>query len=213
MTSFQDNFQKCSSELLNIFNFELQRYEMLIHPFLSLFRMKRAAWRYARERAAIAARWTWLSAQISDLDFKIHHHNDVHRTIRAAKGPVVLDGLETINGYTPNSVNRCDTELPASRTRPFLWTAYRKRKIVQMEGLHEMSKRAARASNIRCSCDGALAPCAVCTGREDPVLAVREPIQQLSVQERIALCDPGFHPVLSFPEGTNYQNGNLNSTV
>lgn len=29
----------------------------------------------------------------------------------------------------------------------------------------------------------------------------QEPIEQLSVQERVALVDPSFHPVLSFSDG------------
>lgn len=44
------------------------------------------------ERAAIAARWTWLQSQISDLEYRIRQHGDLHRKVRAAKCPVELDG-------------------------------------------------------------------------------------------------------------------------
>ena len=91
-------------------------------------------------------------------------------------------------------------ELAATRTRPFIWGAYRKRKLLVVDRLHELSKRAARPSSIRCDCDQSLAPCIVCTGRIDPTMTQR-PIEELSVHERIARIDPGFHPVLSFPDG------------
>lgn len=51
---------------------------------------KRAAWKWAQDRAGVASRWTWLQAQISDLEYRIRQHNEIHRQIRAAKGPVTL---------------------------------------------------------------------------------------------------------------------------
>ncbi|XP_018341579.1 PREDICTED: uncharacterized protein LOC108748081 [Trachymyrmex septentrionalis] len=166
---------------------------------------KRAAWRYAQDRAGVASRWIWLQAQISDLEYKIRQHNDLQRQVRAAKGLVVLENAETVNGYSgalPGSTGRCnssESELPASRTRPFIWNFYRKRKLLQVDRLHEVSKRAAKASTVRCNCDHVLPACALCTGRLDP-MQPQEPIEQLSVQERVALVDSSFHPVLSFSD-------------
>ncbi|XP_072760036.1 uncharacterized protein Nsl1 isoform X2 [Anoplolepis gracilipes] len=171
----------------------------------SLLISKRAAWRYAQDRAGVASRWTWLQAQISDLEYRIRQHNDLQRQIRAAKGLVVLENAETVNGYSgalPGSTGRYNSpegELPASRTRPFVWSFYRKRKLLQVDRLHEVSKRAAKASTVRCNCDHVLPACALCTGRLDP-MQPQEPIEQLSIQERVALVDPNFHPVLSFPD-------------
>ncbi|XP_012283336.1 uncharacterized protein LOC105701285 [Orussus abietinus] len=168
---------------------------------------KRAGWRYAQDRAGIASRWTWLQAQISDLEYRIRQHNDLQRQIRATKGLVILDNAETVNGYSgvlPGSTGRCNAtegELPASRTRPFVWSIYRKRKLLQIDRLHEVSKRAAKASSVRCNCDSVLPPCALCTGRQDPIQPL-EPVEQISVNDRMALVDPGFHPVLSFPDET-----------
>jgi KAT8 regulatory NSL complex subunit 1 len=51
---------------------------------------KRAAWKWAQDRAGVASRWMWLQAQISDLEYRIRQHNEIHRQIRAAKGPVTL---------------------------------------------------------------------------------------------------------------------------
>ncbi|XP_034940688.1 uncharacterized protein nsl1 [Chelonus insularis] len=166
---------------------------------------KRAAWRYAQDRAGVAARWMWLQAQISDLEYKIRQHNDLQCYTRANKGCVVLDNPETVNGYSgvlPGSTGRynsLENEPSASRTRPFVSEVYKKRKLLRVEGLHEVSKRAARASTIRCDCDRTLASCALCTGRTDP-MQPQEPLDQLSIPERIALVDPCYHPVLSFPD-------------
>ncbi|CAK9833419.1 KAT8 regulatory NSL complex subunit 1 [Anthophora retusa] len=142
---------------------------------------KRAAWRYAQDRAGVAARWTWLQAQISDLEYRIRQHNELQRHIRANKGLVILDNAETVNGYSgvlPGSTGRYNST---------------------EDKLHEVSKRAAKASTVRCNCDHVLPPCALCTGRIDP-MQPQESIEQMSVQERVALVDPSFHPVLSFPD-------------
>ena len=41
-------------------------------------------------RAIIGSKWTWLTAQISDLEYRIRQQNDLVRQIRALKGPVTL---------------------------------------------------------------------------------------------------------------------------
>ncbi|CAK9797138.1 KAT8 regulatory NSL complex subunit 1 [Anthophora quadrimaculata] len=132
---------------------------------------KRAAWRYAQDRAGVAARWTWLQAQISDLEYRIRQHNELQRHIRANKGLVILDNAETVNGYSG--------VLPGSTGR--------------------YNSTEAKASTVRCNCDHVLPPCALCTGRIDP-MQPQDSIEQMSVQERVALVDPSFHPVLSFPD-------------
>ncbi|XP_063971798.1 KAT8 regulatory NSL complex subunit 1 [Diachasmimorpha longicaudata] len=189
---------------------EMQNYNNLHQQELPI--SKRAAWKYAQDRAGVASRWTWLQAQISDLEYKIRQHNELQRQMRLAKGLTYLDNSETVNGYSgilPGSTSRhsIDTEAltspSASRTRPFLWDAYRKRKLLRLEGLHEYSKRAARPSTLRCDCDGTLAACAICTGRRDPTQP-QEPFELLSMPERIALVDPCYHPVLSFPEDVTH---------
>ncbi|XP_076248827.1 non-specific lethal 1 isoform X2 [Calliopsis andreniformis] len=192
---------------------EMQTFNNPHQQHLSI--SKRAAWRYAQDRAGVAARWTWLQAQISDLEYRIRQHNELQRHIRANKGLVILDNAETVNGYSgalPGSTGRYNSsegEQSASRTRPFVWSFYRKRKLLQVDRLHEVSKRVAKASTVRCNCDHVLPPCALCTGRLDP-MQPQEPIEQMSVQERIALVDPSYHPVLSFPDevtqGTHFES-------
>ncbi|XP_060679697.1 KAT8 regulatory NSL complex subunit 1-like [Hemiscyllium ocellatum] len=51
---------------------------------------RRSEWRWAMERAAIVNRWTWLQAQVSDLEYRIRQQTDIYRQIRANKGPVIL---------------------------------------------------------------------------------------------------------------------------
>ncbi|KAJ6655071.1 hypothetical protein lerEdw1_005975 [Lerista edwardsae] len=49
---------------------------------------------WAMERAAIICRWTWLQAQVSDLEYRIRQQTDVYKQLRANKGPVVLGELQ-----------------------------------------------------------------------------------------------------------------------
>ena len=56
----------------------------------SHFRHKRAIWKWATDRAAIASKWTWLQAQVSDLEYRIRQQSDIYRQIRATKGVVTL---------------------------------------------------------------------------------------------------------------------------
>ncbi|XP_012301418.1 KAT8 regulatory NSL complex subunit 1-like protein [Aotus nancymaae] len=48
-------------------------------------------WKWLVDRARVGSRWTWLQAQISELEYKIQKLTDVHRQIRASKGIVVLE--------------------------------------------------------------------------------------------------------------------------
>lgn len=135
-----------------------------------LFRSaKRAAWRWARDRAAVASRWTWLLAQISDLEYRIRQHNELYQQIKKTKGPVVLEDVtavdddvqmtppeQSVNGYRgilpgsskPADAVSCSYEpdnCTSSRTRPFQRATFRKRKLLQTSNLHTISKKAARS--------------------------------------------------------------------
>ncbi|XP_036029420.1 KAT8 regulatory NSL complex subunit 1-like protein isoform X4 [Onychomys torridus] len=48
-------------------------------------------WRWLVDRAQVGSRWTWLQAQISELEYKIQQLTDIHRHIRASKGIVILE--------------------------------------------------------------------------------------------------------------------------
>ncbi|XP_072858803.2 KAT8 regulatory NSL complex subunit 1 [Pogona vitticeps] len=64
-------------------------------PFDAGRRLAERQW--AVERAAIICRWTWLQAQVSDLEYRIRQQTDVYKQLRANKGPVVLDDLQRGN--------------------------------------------------------------------------------------------------------------------
>ena len=53
-------------------------------------RPRRAEWLWSQERSRIAAKWTWLQAQVSDLEYRIRQQNDIYRQVRQSKGVVVL---------------------------------------------------------------------------------------------------------------------------
>ncbi|XP_036174964.1 KAT8 regulatory NSL complex subunit 1-like protein isoform X3 [Myotis myotis] len=48
-------------------------------------------WKWLVDRARVGSRWTWLQAQISELEYKIQQLTDIHRQIRASKGLVILE--------------------------------------------------------------------------------------------------------------------------
>lgn len=82
---------------------------------------------------------------------------------------------------------------------------FKKRKLLQISGLHTVSKRAARPSTMKCGCVHLNIPCALCTGRSDPTHP-RDAPDTLSRSEKMALLDASFHPVFSLSEGRSYVN-------
>lgn len=193
---------------------------IIIFVFIA-YRQKRAAWRYANDRAAVAVRWMWLQSQMTDLDYRIRQYSDLHKRIRLNKGRVALGGASPPRNIptSPSAVNGYRGQLPGasplsvktdpasgastsdpqcSRTRPL--TNFRKRKLLQTWGLHLVSKKAARSSTVRCGCTPPGTQCALCTGRTDPTRP-RDLPEHLSKSERVALLDPCYHSAFSFPEG------------
>ncbi|CAH1773587.1 unnamed protein product [Owenia fusiformis] len=263
---------------------------------------RRAEWKWAVDRAAIASRWTWLQAQVSDLEYRIRQQSDIYRQIRATKGSVVLGeytppddllqgkaksnkklspleakianlerqnelspcNISTLlsnvdkqstkltqslgNVYSPvqcsnrgrnqtppakpingvidpgssqsnptPSIDTTDSKTPAvnpplitvgdaspcidntcqsARCRPV--RSYRKRKLLRTAGLHQLNRKAARASTIKCQCYPPSTPCAMCGGRYNNKQAMDS--DNMPLNERVGLLDPAFHPVLSFSQ-------------
>ncbi|KAL3280035.1 hypothetical protein HHI36_017542 [Cryptolaemus montrouzieri] len=95
---------------------EFQNYNNQHQQYLSI--QKRALWKYSTERAAIAARWTWLQVQISDLEYRIRQHSELHRQIRAGKGAVVLGGtnptMPPSHPSSPTALNGYRGQLPGA---------------------------------------------------------------------------------------------------
>lgn len=188
---------------------------------------KRAAYKYAKDRAAISSRWCWLTTQISDLEYRIRQHKDLHKRLRETKGVVQLENdPQPVNGFRgqlpgaststslpssskssldspPNGAFDANCAPGSARTRAFIRAEFKKRKLAQSENLHTISKRAARPSTVKCGCHWPVMPCTLCTGRPDPT-APRDLPDTMPASERVALLDPGFHPVLSFPEDVSH---------
>lgn len=61
---------------------------------------KRAEWKWSVDRAAIVARWTWLQAQVSDLEYRIRQQSEIYKTIRTSKGVVSL--CDSTSSLGPN---------------------------------------------------------------------------------------------------------------
>lgn len=62
-----------------------------------------AAWRWSLERAAVASRWTWLQAQVADLEFRIRQQTDLCRQLRRAKGAVRMEGDDPSVALQPDT--------------------------------------------------------------------------------------------------------------
>ncbi|XP_072174030.1 uncharacterized protein [Diadema setosum] len=91
---------------------------------------RRASWKWAINRAAIASRWTWLQAQVSDLEYRIRQQSDIFRQIRATKGPVTL-------GEPPSPGDCLRSPGLGHRTGRKLTSL--EAKIVMLEGSNSMS--------------------------------------------------------------------------
>lgn len=71
-------------------DFHLTSHDGPTRGFHRLSLNKRAIWKWAAHRAGVGRRWTWLQAQVSDLEYRIRQHSDIYRQIKAAKGTVTL---------------------------------------------------------------------------------------------------------------------------
>lgn len=152
---------------------------------------------------------------------KIRQHNDVYNDLCRTKGDVLLESTTALkNGYKETQAQPVESvELPpeaeidqqppaewlCSRTRPLVLSEFRKRKLFQTINMHTISKKAARPSNIKCGCQWPQVPCTLCTGRPDPT-APRDLPETLMPQNRVALLDASYHPVLSFTDGKSTFN-------
>ncbi|XP_015489961.1 KAT8 regulatory NSL complex subunit 1-like protein isoform X2 [Parus major] len=67
-------------------------------------------WKWLADRARIGSRWTWLQAQISELEYKIQQLTDLHRQIRATKGTVVLEEFPLPKDILKKQIQLTDQE-------------------------------------------------------------------------------------------------------
>ncbi|XP_019378970.1 PREDICTED: KAT8 regulatory NSL complex subunit 1-like protein isoform X1 [Gavialis gangeticus] len=67
-------------------------------------------WKWLADRARVGCRWTWLQAQISELEYKIQQLTDLHRQIRATKGMVILEECLHPKGILKRQTQLTDQE-------------------------------------------------------------------------------------------------------
>uniref|UniRef100_A0A5F9C925 KAT8 regulatory NSL complex subunit 1 like n=1 Tax=Oryctolagus cuniculus TaxID=9986 RepID=A0A5F9C925_RABIT len=53
-------------------------------------------WKWLVDRARVGSRWTWLQAQISELEYKIQQLTDIHRHIRASKSAQLTEIINSL---------------------------------------------------------------------------------------------------------------------
>lgn len=193
---------------------------------------KRAFWKWAVDRAAVVSRWTWLQAHVSDLEYRIRQTSEIHRQIRRMKDSATSasnvaardKGSSQVNGFV--SKNGSDIARDSSggccRTRSSSRPVV-KRLLVRTtaaatsSGRQPLSnRRASRPNTVRCSCirtpsspsfsssatSSLLAhSCVLCGARGSSVVPTID--TSVSRNERVALLDPSFHSVLSFPRDTS----------
>ncbi|KAL0830783.1 hypothetical protein ABMA28_002903 [Loxostege sticticalis] len=159
---------------------------------------KRALWSWQKARSSIASRWCWLQAQIQELEYKIRQHNDLHRQVREAKGPVEFEGSPVgYEGSLPGDAGAGDAgDETCARVRPLRRETFKKRKLLQMHNLHLATNKAAKPADIRCTCEPKVESCGVCTGRAEPMQPA-PPACTLPPAVRLARVAPAYHPVLS----------------
>ena len=147
---------------------------------------KKAIWKWARERSKLAARWTWLQAQIADLSFRVRGQNEALMIARSSKKPP----LPPIN-----------PEYSCSRTTP-ISSDFRKRRLIKSSKiLSDSNKRSVKFSDVTCVCSSlpqTHAPCLSCNGRYNYLKRLDG--ENAPTLEHASLLDSGCHSVLSLPD-------------
>ncbi|KAJ7322566.1 hypothetical protein JRQ81_018853 [Phrynocephalus forsythii] len=88
-----------------------------------------------------------------------------------------------------------DNSCVAARIRPIC--RYRKRRLVRVSAISHLSRKLQRPLSLKCHCEQPNS-CILCDCKA-PVRTI-DP-ETMSLQERVALLDSGFHPILSFSHG------------
>jgi len=178
----------------------------------------------------IASRWTWLQAQVSDLEYRIRQQSDLYRQLRSLKGTVTFsdpssETLHPVNGTIANggsnkasllsgsgseaSIEPCDGSMAnsascrAARCLPV--RPCRRRRLLRPG---DIVSRPSSSHHRRAAASVSTVRCASCQPPATPCAlcagrhnyAASLPTH-LPALERIARLDPAYHPVLSFNRG------------
>ncbi|KAK3893955.1 hypothetical protein Pcinc_002251, partial [Petrolisthes cinctipes] len=74
---------------------------------------ERAFYRYHKARAWVASRWTWLQAQIADLEYRILQQHKIYTHVRTTKGAVQVDEGSRWRGSSLRDPAHVDVHDPA----------------------------------------------------------------------------------------------------
>lgn len=84
------------------------------------------------------------------MEIKIRQHSELHQEIVRSKGLVTCGVNQSENQYRVNRSNLLgeqenENEAGSCRTRGYVPSLFRKRKLIQTTNIHTISKKAARA--------------------------------------------------------------------
>uniref|UniRef100_A0A672RP28 KAT8 regulatory NSL complex subunit 1 n=1 Tax=Sinocyclocheilus grahami TaxID=75366 RepID=A0A672RP28_SINGR len=188
---------------------------------------RRAEGRFARERATIISHWTWLQAQISDLEYRIRQQVDVYRQLRASKGECsgvlyqhrflfsiglaktgfyivstfsYFSSVTEMSGTCPSNL---DSSCTSARTRPLL--TCRRRRLIHPNTVHNGKvQRVSFSPLCVCEVNGSCVMCGGAPPLSKPDLPFDRPLL-----ERVAHQDRSIHPVLSMQSGEMHMHSQI----
>ncbi|KAH0627688.1 hypothetical protein JD844_003794 [Phrynosoma platyrhinos] len=107
----------------------------------------------------------------------------------------ILKKSKQLNNTLPPTPSSLDNSCVAARIRPIC--RYRKRRLVRVSAVSHLSRKSQKPLNMKCNCEQPksciLCECKASVQTIDP--------ETMSLEERVALLDSGFHPILSFSHG------------
>ncbi|XP_044275445.1 KAT8 regulatory NSL complex subunit 1-like isoform X2 [Varanus komodoensis] len=100
-----------------------------------------------------------------------------------------------LNSSLPVAPSALDNSCVAARIRPIC--RYRKRRLVRVNAVSHLGRKPQKPLSMKCSCEQPRS-CILC-GCKASVQTI-DP-KTMSLEERVALLDPSFHPILSLSHG------------
>ena len=185
---------------------------------------------WSSERAMIASRWTWLQAQVSDLEYRIRQQSDLYRQLRSLKGAVTLYNsssvaAESVHSFSDRSASDsshkissssgvCEQTVDCNSVSPMTVESAtctaarclpvrpcRRRRLLRPSGDTRLSAHRKSALLSTVRCTSCHPPATPCALCAGKYNSVVSLGTTLPSLERTALLDAAYHPVLSFSAG------------
>ncbi len=136
--------------------------------------------------------------------------NGFHGSLVAVDGDAAALGtdeclpprIETDDVTGSDGLTCYESTEPCSRTRPLVKAKFKKRNLVRADAARTVAAGYHKYASVRCDCVSPLS-CVLCASRGPGVdLSYQHVFSNLlPVQSKVALLEPTYHPVLSFPSG------------